>query len=173
MNPDESLLLKKPLMEVGHGGGRRLQKGNPSHLALRQWIAEGMQVADTDKPDLLKIEVTPRNRVLHDGADGQQLVVMGHFSDGTVRDVTPLTVFSSSSESVGTVSETGLIEREGRGETAVLARYLDKMDTSYVTFLEEVPGFEWTDPPEFNVIDSLVNAKLKAASNPPVWTLQR
>ena len=31
MNPAESLLLKKPLMEVAHGGGRRLKKGDPAH----------------------------------------------------------------------------------------------------------------------------------------------
>ena len=29
MDPDESLMLKKPLMEVAHGGGRRLHKGDP------------------------------------------------------------------------------------------------------------------------------------------------
>ncbi|MEZ6048827.1 MAG: hypothetical protein R3C11_25255 [Planctomycetaceae bacterium] len=27
LNPDESLLLKKPLMQVAHGGGRKLRKG--------------------------------------------------------------------------------------------------------------------------------------------------
>ncbi len=161
MDPDESLLLKKPLMEVGHGGGRRLRRDDPAHAVLRQWIAEGLRVDDTGEPDLLKIEVTPRKRILHDGANRQQLCVLGHFSDGTVRDVTSLTVFSSSAEAVATVSETGLIERQGRGETAVLVRYLDKMDTCYVTFLEDIPGFEWPDPPEFNFIDTLVNAKLK------------
>lgn len=44
LNPDESLLLRKPLMEVAHGGGRRLQHGDPAHRVLREWIAEGMKV---------------------------------------------------------------------------------------------------------------------------------
>ena len=36
MDPAQSLILKKPLMEVAHGGGRRLHKGDPSYrVALR------------------------------------------------------------------------------------------------------------------------------------------
>src|SRR5690606_7418113 len=59
------------------------------------------------------------------------------------------------------VDEHGLIEKVGRGETAVLARYLDKMDTSYITFLEEVPGFVWNNPAENNFIDQLAFEKMK------------
>ncbi len=33
MQPDESLLLKKPLMQVAHGGGQKLFKGDPAHVA--------------------------------------------------------------------------------------------------------------------------------------------
>ncbi len=35
LKPDESLLLRKPLMEVAHGGGRRLSNGDSSHVVLR------------------------------------------------------------------------------------------------------------------------------------------
>ncbi|MFO1092361.1 MAG: DUF1549 and DUF1553 domain-containing protein [Planctomycetaceae bacterium] len=166
-NPDESLLLKKPLMEVAHGGGRRLKKGDAAHTVLRQWIAEGMQL-DTDKHAVLeRIEVLPKQRVFHDHGNRQQLMVNGYYSDGSVRDVTPLTVFSSSSESIATVNEHGLVEKAGRGEAAILVRILDKMDTSYVTFLETVPGFAWNNPPEFNFIDQLVDAKLQQLQVPP------
>ncbi|MCA9052197.1 MAG: Ig-like domain-containing protein, partial [Planctomycetaceae bacterium] len=33
MEPDASLLLKKPLMEVAHGGGQRLHRGDAAHTA--------------------------------------------------------------------------------------------------------------------------------------------
>jgi len=161
MNPDESLLLKKPLMEVAHGGGRRIKKGETLHSVLRGWIAEGQQIDLKTAPKLQRIEVFPKERVLRDAADRQQLVVNGYFSDGSVRDVTALTVFESSDESVGTVNADGLVEQAGRGETAVLARYLDKMDTAHITFLEQVPGFAWNNPPENNFIDTLAFAKLK------------
>ena len=161
MDPAESLLLKKPLMEVAHGGGRRLRKGDASYEVLANWIGQGMRVDGADVPTLDRIELFPPKRVLREGSPRQQLFVHGYFSDGTVRDLTPLTVFSSSNESVATVSERGLVEKTGRGETAVLARYLDKMATSELSFLEEVKGFAWNNPPERNFVDTLVMEKLQ------------
>ena len=161
MEPGQSLLLRKPLMEVAHGGGKRLMKGDPAHVALEQWIAEGMRLDAENEPDLVKIVTVPAKRVLHQPAARQQIMVQGHFSDGSIRDLTPLTDFSSSSESVGSVNAQGLVTKNGRGETAVLARYLDKMSTTYMTFLEEVPGFVWNNPPENNFVDTAIFEKLK------------
>ena len=103
----------------------------------------------------------PKSRVFRQPAARQQLYVHGHFSDGSVRDITALTVFTSSNESVATVGKTGAVEKTGRGETAILARYLDKMETSFVTFLEDVEGFAWNDPAENNFVDTLAFEKLK------------
>lgn len=161
MQPDESLLLKKPLMQVAHGGGQKLFKGDPSHVTMRTWIAEGLRLDPAEEPDLLSIEMFPNKRVFQPAGTRQQTVVMGTFSDGSVRDVTALTVFSSSSESVAKVNEKGLVEKQGRGETAILARYLDKMSTSFLTFLDDVPNFAWNESPEYNFIDRHVNDKLK------------
>jgi len=161
LKPDDSLILRKPLMEIAHGGGRRLVKGDASWRALHGWIAEGLQLDKDGTADLERIEVGPPARILRQDADRQQLYVNGYFSDGTVRDLTALTVFSSSNESVATVAPSGLVEKIGRGETAILARYLDKMSTSYVTFLEDVPGFKWTNPAENNFVDRLVFKKLQ------------
>ncbi|MCA9033107.1 MAG: DUF1549 domain-containing protein, partial [Planctomycetaceae bacterium] len=167
MAPDESLLLRKPLMEVAHAGGKRLRHGDPSHMALRTWIAEGLQTGQADEPALDRIEVFPKKRVFHEGSDQQQIVVTGFFTDGSKRDLTPLTVFSSSAETVASVDENGLVVKEGKGETAILARYLDKMDTTYVTFLENVEGFQWSEPEADNFIDRLANDKLKQLQIPP------
>lgn len=161
MQPEESLLLKKPLMEVGHGGGRRLTKGGPAHTVLREWIAEGMRRDPAGAPTLQKIEIYPSQRVLHEGSPQQQTMVVGTFSDNTTRDLTALTDFSSSDENVASVSTVGLVTKNGRGESAILARYLDKMATCYVTFLEEVPGFAWNNPTERNFIDKLAFAKMQ------------
>jgi hypothetical protein len=161
LNPAESLILRKPLMDVAHGGGRRVRKGDAVYKALHGWIAEGLQLDKPEVPDLVRMEIGPSQRIFRDGADEQQLWVNGYFSDGTVRDITALTVFSSSNESVGTVSDSGLVERIGRGETAILGRYLEKMSTSLITFLEEVPGFKWSNPKSNNFVDQLVFKKLK------------
>jgi len=161
VEPAESLLLKKPLMEVAHGGGKRIKKGDPCHRVLEQWIAEGLRLDPPTEPDLVKIETLPSKRVLHAPAVQQQIVVLGHFTDGSVRDLTALADFSSSSESVASVNAAGRVTKNGRGETAVLARYLDKMATCYLTFLEDVPGFAWNNPPTNNFIDQLVFEKLQ------------
>ena len=161
MNPAESLILKKPLMEVAHGGGRRLRKGDPPYVTLHNWIGEGLRIDADDAPSLVKTALFPKKRVLREESPQQQLYCLGYFSDGTVRDLTALTVFTSSNESVGTVSRSGLVEKTGRGETAILARYLDKMVTSHVTFLEDVKGFAWNNAPENNFVDKLVFAKLQ------------
>jgi hypothetical protein len=161
MDPAESLILKKPLMEVAHGGGRRLHKGDACYRVLFDWISGGMPIDAAGTPDLVKIVVSPGQRVFHDQGKRQQLRVDGFFSDGSVEDLTSLTMFSSSNESVATVSVDGLVEKTGRGETAILARFLDKMSTASMTFLEDVKGFAWTNPPVKNFVDTLVYDKLK------------
>lgn len=161
LNPDESLLLRKPLMEVAHGGGRRLHANDPSHVMLKQWIAEGMRTEPEGAPSLLSIELFPKPRVLRDGADQQQLTVNGHFSDGTVRDITALTAFDTSDEGIAAITPAGVVTREGRGEATILARYLDKMSTTQISFLTDRPDFQWPNPPEETRIDQLVFGKLK------------
>ncbi|MFM7040092.1 MAG: DUF1553 domain-containing protein [Planctomycetaceae bacterium] len=161
LNPDDSLLLQKPLMEVAHGGGRRLGYNDPCHVVLREWIAEGMKVQAPDAPQLVQIEVFPKPRVLRDGADHQQLHVNGHFSDGTIRDITALTAFDTSDESIARISPHGVVSREGRGEATILARYLEKMSTTQITFLTERPDFQWPAAPEETRIDQLVFGKLR------------
>jgi Protein of unknown function (DUF1553)/Protein of unknown function (DUF1549) len=161
MDPAESLILKKPLMEVPHGGGRRLRKGDACYQVLFDWIAGGMPIDGSSTPELVKIVASPSLRVFHDGGKRQQLRVDGYFSDGSIRDLTALTVYSSSNESVASVTPDGLVEKTGRGETAILARFLDKMSTACITFLEDVKGFAWSNPPARNFVDTLVYDKLK------------
>lgn len=161
LKPAESLILQKSQMEIAHGGGRRLRAGDAAYIALHNWIAEGLQLDKPDAPNLERIEIGVAQRVLNAPADRQQLNVNGYFSDGTVRDLTALTVFTSSNESVATVDNNGLVEKIGRGETAILARYLDRMTTSFITFLEDVPGFQWSNPAESNFVDTQVFKKLK------------
>lgn len=159
--PESSLLLRKPLMEVAHGGGRKLKKTDAGYAVLRDWIAQGCQVDPADAPTCVKLEVYPRERILKRPAHTQQLVALAHFSDGSIRDVTSLAVFSSSDEAVATVDATGLVVSQDRGEAAILARFLDKIETSSMMFLKEIPGFQWNSPPENNFVDHHVFQKLQ------------
>jgi hypothetical protein len=159
--PESSLLLRKPLMELAHGGGRRMRTTDPAYRLLRDWIAEGMQLDAPDAPRCEKVEVYPPSRVLNWPAHTQQLSVLAHFTDGSVRDVTDIAVYTSSDEAVAEVDEAGFITGLNRGESAILVRYLDKMETSFVTILQDVEGFAWSDPQPANYVDDLVFSKLR------------
>ena len=160
IDPAASLLLRKPLMEVAHGGGRRIKKNDFSYDLLRDWIAQGAKLDAEATAKCVKIEVYPKNREFLRPAHVQQLLVLGHFSDGTVRDITKLADYLSSDEAVATVDSDGFVLSRERGETTVLVRYLDMMETTALTFLSDVPGFKWNKPAESNFVDKLVFEKL-------------
>lgn len=160
--PEESLLLLKPLMKVPHGGGQKLKKSDPAYAVLVDWIAQGCQPDPADQARCVKIEITPSSgRQFKFPAHTQQIAVRAHFSDGTSRDVTPLACFSSSDTEVAEVTESGLVVGKNRGEAAILVRYLEHIESCFLTFVKDIPGYEWSNPPTNNYIDELVHAKLQ------------
>ena len=159
--PEASLLLRKPLMEIAHGGGRRLKKTDPGYAVLRDWIAQGCQVDPAGSAECTKLEIYPRERILMRPAHTQQVMALAHFSDGSIRDVTSLAVFSSSDEAVATVDPNGMVTGLDRGEAAILVRFLDQVETSSMMFLKQIPGFQWNSPPENNFVDHHVFKKLE------------
>ncbi len=165
--PDASLILQKGLGVVPHEGGQRFLPSSVPVRALRDWLAEGLQDDLPTTPSLKGIDILPGSRVQLAPARWQQLAVVAHFSDGSVRDATRLTVFSSSDPAVADVSPTGLVQFKQAGEVAILCRYLMELQTVRLTYLEPRSGFVWTNPPENNYIDKFVFAKLKLLSIPP------
>jgi hypothetical protein len=159
LHPDASLLLQKPLGLVNHEGGQRFQTSSREARLLRDWLSEG---AGDDRASAVKhIEVTPAARLLGAVAPRQQLAVRATFADGTARDVTRLTVFRSSDDSIATVQPTGLVEFWQSGEVAILCRYLNQLVTVRLTHARPAAGFTWPNPPEHNYVDKHVFAKLK------------
>jgi len=161
LDPDNSLLLLKPLMKVAHGGGRQIRADDPAYAVIRDWIAEGCQMDTAEAARPIRIDVYPKSgRVLKKPAVQQQLSVWAHYSDGSVRDVTPLAVYSSSDVEVADVDRNGLVEGQKRGEVAVVVRYLEFIESSFITFIEDVEDFVWNDPQVNNYIDDAVDQKL-------------
>jgi hypothetical protein len=161
VEPEQSLLLRKPTMEIPHAGGRRLTKGDGLYEVLRDWIGEGCQ-GDAETVACVGIEVFPKvSRVLRFPAHSQQFRVVANFSDGSTRDVTQLAQFSLSNVNVADVSRDGLVTGLGRGETAVIIRYLEFIRTPLLTFVRDVDGFEWNDPPALTYVDEHVDTKLR------------
>ncbi len=161
LNPDQSLMLQKALGRVPHEGGQRFGVGSVPYQMISGWIAEGLKDDPPTRAGIHKVEVIPGDRVLVHPARWQQLAVRAYFADGTTRDVTPLSVFTSSDTSVADVNRDGLVEFKQAGEAAILVRYLDNMLTIRLMHLKPREGFAWSNPPEHNFVDKHVLQKLK------------
>jgi hypothetical protein len=163
----DSLLMLKALGRIPHEGGARFPASSVPAQALFGWFKEGLQDDPPSHAVLKKIEVLPGNRTLNAPARWQQLAVLGHFSSGEVRDVTRLTVFSSSDPAIASVDTNGFIEFNQAGEVAVLCRYLEELVPVRITYLEPKQGFAWSNPPEHNYVDKHTFAKLKMLNIQP------
>ena len=169
LDPDQSLMLVKPMMRVAHGGGLQLNRTDAAHEVLRSWIAEGCRVEAAEEVSKCeKITVYPgESRVAQWPDRTQQLCVLAHFADGRVRDVTRLARYEPSDRMLATVSAEGLVKGLDRGEAVIVVQYLNQTETARVTFLRDVEGFVWNRPVEANYIDRHVYAKLKQLQYTP------
>ncbi len=131
--PAQSLLLAKAVNRVPHGGGRRLEEDSIEYRRLLRWVNAGVPRGADDAVQVVRIEVHPRQRVMTERAR-QQLLVTAHYSDGTVRDVTHETLFSSNDETLAQVDPRGRIATTMlAGEAAIVARYRDHVASSRIT----------------------------------------
>ncbi len=162
LEPEGSLLLRKPMGEVAHRGGQRLRRTDEAHGLLVDWIRQGCQFDKASGPVCTGLEVHPGgSRLLRWPAHTQQLQVTARFSDGTTRDITRLAMYASSDEATARVTPEGLVVGLGRGQVAVSVRYLEEVTTVGFTLVRPVEGFVWRAPTPRNFIDEKVHAKLR------------
>ena len=154
-----SMLLAKATGSSPHGGGSRFDHDSEAGQLIQRWIELGAPASSPDSPRVVKLHVTPTERVL--SRDGQQqLAVTAEYSDGSRRDVTRQSEFSSNLDPVAGVDEDGFVTATGQsGEAAIMARYVGHV----AVFQAIVPHGESLDSiPEFapnNYVDELAAAK--------------
>jgi Protein of unknown function (DUF1553)/Protein of unknown function (DUF1549) len=169
--PESSLLLRKPRMQVAHRGGLKLRKEDEAYQVLVDWISQGCKFDEADAARLVGIRVDPSlSRTYEWPAHSQQLRVTARFTDGSERDITRLAMYSSSEEGLATVSEGGLVVARGRGQVGISVRFLDNVETCYLTFVRKVEGFEWKAPEPANYVDVKVFEKLRLLQYQPSET---
>lgn len=157
-NPEASLLLRKPLGEVPHRGGVRLERGDPLHETLLRWLQDGAP-GDTDSAlKLVSVRILPEKAILRMGTQ-QQLQLLAVYSDGTRRDVTRLGVFASNADTIAT-AEDGVVRARARGETAVVARFERLFAVCNVLVPPESTEFSPSPAPTENLIDRHVVSRL-------------
>ncbi|MCI0682110.1 MAG: DUF1553 domain-containing protein [Gemmataceae bacterium] len=165
-DPGRSLILQKPTGQAPHEGGIRFRKNSVEYGILERWIRGGAKPDAASAPRLTRLDVWPRERVLLHGANEQQLVTRAVLSDGSTRDVTHLTVFEPTVETVH-VTPGGLVRSDKPCEVTVVARYLDRREPVMLAFVPERPNFRWPAVAAHNVIDEHVFARLKALQVEP------
>ncbi len=156
---ETSLILRKPLGQIPHEGGLRLARGTKTLEFLHDWIKEGAK-DDPGAAAALSLNIFPEARVLTAPAITQQVAVLVHYADKSVRDVTPICYYDSSNPTIAEVDQDGYVRFKMRGEVAIIAHYLNLVANVRLTHLVEVPGFVATAVPHDNVIDQAVIQKL-------------
>lgn len=164
--PEQSLILRKPLGQVPHEGGRRFSEDSPAHKVLLDWIRARAPGPDAKESDADRLEVLPGNRTMRVGQT-QQLLVRAHYPDGHVRDVTWMSQFFANDSAVASVSEDGLVRALRCGETAIRAHFQGLVAVVTCT----MPFDNTVQPSQFaarsNAIDDAVMPRLEALRIPP------
>jgi len=163
--PERSLLLLKGTATLPHGGGQRLELASDDYRLLVRWMAQGMPYGSTNDPVVERVEVVPRERVMTLNGE-QQLIVLAHYSDGAVQDVTRSALFEPNDKDMAKVDDTGYVSLyQQPGDVAVMVRYQAKVATFRATIPLGAP-VESLPPPK-NFIDELVFKKLRTIGMPP------
>lgn len=159
--PDNSLLLTKATARAPHGGGRRFLADSEAYQTLRRWISQGMPVGASSAPSLQRLEIVPAQRVLERNAQ-QQLAVLAHYRDGSLRDVTRQAQYQSNETAVAAVDEDGLVRTlELAGEATIMARYQGQVAVfrATVPLGKSIPHYP--DFPAANYVDELALVRWK------------
>lgn len=160
MDPERSLILLKPTMQVPHEGGRRFDVDSKEYRILRRWIAAGLPTDGADTPHVKQLSVTPTERIAFDPVEDFPIQVEATFSDGKTIDVTDLAVYETSNQLIS-VSNDGVVSRNNMGESTFTVRFLEQQVPVRVAFLPARPDFQWRGPEPANFIDEQIFAKLE------------
>ena len=167
-DPGRSLILTKPLGLIPHKGGVRFTEDSLEFNVISGWIAQGQSPPSNDDSRIERLEILPDVSRLKIGVE-QPMVVLAHFNDGRVEEVTRWARYTSTNQAVCVVDDRGLLKVLGNGEGAVVAWYLTLNSTATVTVPHEPP----VGPDVFskltraNFIDDLVLEKLASLNVPP------
>ncbi len=160
--------MTKPTGAIPHKGGVRFDVDSLEYRVLADWIAAGMPAPQPSDPRLVKLEILPPGVVLKPG-DKQQFLILAHFTDGHVEDVTRWAKYTSTNESVAKVDDRGAATVGGFGEGAITAWYLSKVVITSISspYAQPVAKDVFARAERHNFIDDLVLDKLAALNIPP------
>ena len=138
---------------VGGASSPNTASGSPS--PRREGRGEG--VRNARQPTRLPASTRSPNQT----GSSQRFIVRARYSNGTERDITPLTVFISNNDATAKVDDAGLVTAGQRGEAFIQARFGEFNVGAQVIVTPKNLPFKWPDVASRNYIDDAVYAKLK------------
>ena len=158
-DPDRSIVLAKPSLNMEHGGGEKLPANSREYETIRRWMEDGAPEPTEKDPVAASIEIFPRGRVMVPG-ETQSLAVTAIWSDGRREDVTTTAQFDALNDAVASVTAQGLVTAKTTGETHIMIRFAGRAEVARVTLpyatIANYPKF-----PANNFIDDKLSAKWK------------
>ena len=161
LTPEQSLLYLKGSARIPHGGGRKIEPGSYRDRLILRWISEGARLdpEDTEVARIEKIEIEPTEQILLAG-ESQQIRVTAIGAAGNRRCVTTEAEYESNAEAIAEVDQDGLVlASDIPGAAAILVRYLGHVAVCRITLRRS--GVSFDKPPEHNLVDGFVWARLK------------
>ena len=152
VDPDNSLLFKKPTEYVEHGGGTIFDEDDAAAQVLLTWIRKGAK--NNSSKTLQQVVVSPQQFVAAAIGETFPLSATAHYTDGSTRDVTRWTIFSAEDKTAVSIDDDALMATATRrGRHIVIARYLDKVVPIEILVPLSETKVDLTDEPISNFID--------------------
>lgn len=161
--PEESLLLLKATGSVPHEGGSRFSQDSPVYRKVLEWIQQGAPFDRPEAPRLKGIQVEPKFPTMAQGAS-VPLKVTASFSDGTQRDVTARTLYSTNDKELVAAGEDGVLKAgTQQGEAVIVVNYMGAVDVSRPVIPPEkqLAASDFTVFPVFNEADKVIYQRLQ------------
>lgn len=167
-DPGRSLFLIKPTTAVKHQGGKRLDVDSEDYRILADWISAGCPPPRDDDPRVVELEVSPSTSRQTPGQE-LQLSVKATYSDGSERDVTRWTKFTSTDETIASVDRSGSVQVVGSGVGAITAWFSSRIAIARVTapYSNSIPAEVFERSPSAGLIDELVLEQLRELNLKP------
>ncbi|MBL9155030.1 MAG: DUF1553 domain-containing protein [Verrucomicrobiales bacterium] len=161
--PEQSLLILKATNRIDHEGGEMIKPGSIAEKTLLDWIRQGMPWEIPGEPKVERIAVSPPDARYAKGQK-QSVTVTAHFTDGSTRDITGLSEFTSPDTKFATVDHDGHVTMGNTpGEGTIVVRYLDHVDIARITLPPDKlqPDSAYAALKENNEIDRYAHERFK------------
>jgi hypothetical protein len=167
-SPADSLMVKKAVRAMPHGGGKRFEEGSDFHSVFVDWIKSGAAGPKDSDARIVRIEAFPKAALLKP-KDTLRTIVRAVYSDGKMEDVTRWVRFGSSEELVANINDEGLVTVAGFGEAAITANFGSKVTTLTITspYENNLDAAAFANAPRNNFVDEHILKKLELLRIPP------